>query len=193
MEAYLHDFVNWEQNDWVQLLPIVEFTYNNSKNTSIGYTLFKFNCGYHLRISFEDEYNACSKSFLAKRLALELRELINIYHQNFLHIQDFQKQTHDKELKSWSFTLGEKIWLNSKYIKTKKDRKFKTKFFKPFPIYHPVQKLAYKLELLSRWKIHDVFHLLLLKQGTTNKRWINEFVMLKFNKGDDKKYEVKAI
>ncbi len=31
MEAYVRAFVNWEQNDWGKLLPIVEFAYNNVK------------------------------------------------------------------------------------------------------------------------------------------------------------------
>ena len=40
MEVYLRAFVNWEQNDWVCLLPMAEFTYNNAKNASPGHTPF---------------------------------------------------------------------------------------------------------------------------------------------------------
>ena len=47
MEAYLRAFVNWEQNDWAQLLPMAEFAYNNAKNASIGHTPFELNCGFH--------------------------------------------------------------------------------------------------------------------------------------------------
>ncbi len=36
MEAYLRAFVNWEQDDWARLLLMVEFAYNNAKNTSTG-------------------------------------------------------------------------------------------------------------------------------------------------------------
>ena len=36
MEAYLRAFDNFEQNDWAQLLPMAEFTYNNAINASIS-------------------------------------------------------------------------------------------------------------------------------------------------------------
>ena len=47
MEVYLCAFVNWKQNDWARLLLMAEFTYNNFKNASTGYTSFKLNYGYH--------------------------------------------------------------------------------------------------------------------------------------------------
>ncbi len=31
IKAYLRILINWEQDDWAKLLPIVEFTYNNAK------------------------------------------------------------------------------------------------------------------------------------------------------------------
>ena len=33
MEAYLHAFVNFEQNDWAKLLSRAEFAYNNAEKT----------------------------------------------------------------------------------------------------------------------------------------------------------------
>ena len=41
MQVYLKAFVNWEQNNWVKLLLIAEFAYNNVKNASTSYTSFK--------------------------------------------------------------------------------------------------------------------------------------------------------
>ena len=53
MQAYLRAFVNFEQNDWGQLLPMVEFTYNNTKNASTGFTFFELNCKYYLWVFYE--------------------------------------------------------------------------------------------------------------------------------------------
>ena len=47
MKAYRQAFINFEQNDWARLLPMVEFVYNNAKNTSTGHTLFELNYSYH--------------------------------------------------------------------------------------------------------------------------------------------------
>ncbi len=89
--------------------------------------------------------------------------------QNLLHAQELQKRAHDKGVKSHSYPLGEKVWLNSKYIKTKRNKKLESKFFGPFRVLHAVGKQAYKLELPTKWKIHDVFYMSLLEQNITRK------------------------
>ena len=83
--------------------------------------------------------------------------------ENLHQVQELQKQAHNKATKPRSYVPGNKIWLNSKYIKTKLNRKLEAKFFGPFQVLHPVGKQAYKLELPKKWKIHDVFHVLLLE------------------------------
>jgi transposase InsO family protein len=40
MEQYLRIFCNFKQNDWFQFLPLAEFTYNNSVNSSTKLTPF---------------------------------------------------------------------------------------------------------------------------------------------------------
>ena len=42
--------------------------------------------------------------------------------KNFYHAQKLQKRAHDKGIKPKSYALGEKVWLNSKYIKTKQNQ-----------------------------------------------------------------------
>ncbi len=163
MEAYLRVFINCEQDDWASLLPIAEFAYNNAKNASTGHTPFELNCSYHPRVSFEEEVDSRSRSRSANKLVEELKELIEVCYQNLLHAQEFQKKSHEKGVKSRSYPPSEKVWLNSKYINTKRNKKLKSKFFEPFQVLYTVGKQAYKLELPIKWKIHDVFYVSLLK------------------------------
>ena len=121
MEAYLRAFVNWEQDDWARLLPMAEFAYNNAKNANTGHTPFKLNCGYHSRVSFEGDVDPHSRSRSTNKLATELRELMEVCCQNLFHAQELQKRAHDKKVNSQSYAPGEKVWLNSKYIKTKQN------------------------------------------------------------------------
>ena len=88
MEAYFCDFVNWEQNDWARLLLMAKFAYNNIKNASTGHILFELNYDYYPCVSFKNKYGAHFRSSLAKKLATELRELMNVYYHNFLHAQN---------------------------------------------------------------------------------------------------------
>ena len=87
MEAYLKAFVNFEQDDWVRLLPMAEFVYNNAKNTSTGHMPFELNCGYHLRVFFEGDLNPRSKLKSADKLLKELRELMIVCRENLYHAQ----------------------------------------------------------------------------------------------------------
>ena len=72
MEAYLRAFINFKQNDWVRLLPMAEFAYNNAKNASTGHTSFELNCGYHPRVSYKEDLDLRSKSKTAEELSSEL-------------------------------------------------------------------------------------------------------------------------
>jgi len=47
IEAYLRAFVNKEQDNWKRLLPMAEFTYNNSATTGNGLSPFYANYGFH--------------------------------------------------------------------------------------------------------------------------------------------------
>ena len=99
-------------------------------------------------------------------------------------------------MKPQSYALGEKVWLNSKYIKTKRIWKLEAKFFGPFQILHSIGKQAYKLDFPTKWKIHNVFHVSLLEQDTTREGRMNELFSEpepNFDAGDNKKYKVEAI
>ena len=126
---------------------MAEFAYNNAKNASTGHTPFELNCGYHPRVSYKENVDSRSQSKSADELSAELRELIIVCWENLHYAQELQKRAHDKGVKPRNYALGEKVWLNSKYIKTKHNRKLKAKFFEPFQVLHPVGKQAYKREL----------------------------------------------
>ena len=174
---------------------MVEFAYNNAKNTSTGHTLFELNCGYHPRILYRDDINPRSKSKSADKLSAKLRELIIICQKNLHHAQELQKQANDKATKPKSYVPSNKVWLNSKYIKIKWNWKLEVKFFRPFRVLYPVGKQAYKLELFRKWKIHYVFHKSLLEHNTTKKKCVNKEVrQMEFNTGNNSgEYKVETI
>ena len=86
---------------------MAEFIYNNAKNTSSGYTPF-----YHPWMSYKKDVKPHSKS-----------------KKNLHHAQEFQKRAYNKGVKPRSYVPSDKVWLNSKYIKIKQNRKLEAKFF----------------------------------------------------------------
>ena len=196
MEVYLWAFVNFNQNNWARLLLMVVSVYKNAKNASNGHLPFKLNCGYHHWMLYKEKVDSRSKSKSADKLSAKLKELMIVCRENVHHAQEIQKRAHYKGVKSRNYAPGDNVWLNSRYIKTKRNQKLEVKFFGPFQILHPVGKQAYKLKLPRKWKIHDVFHVSMLKQDTTRTGRVDEEVrQMKFDVSDDEngEYEVEAI
>lgn len=63
-----------------------------------------------------------------------------VYRDNFQYAQKLQKQFYNKHAKSQSYALGQKVWLNAKYIRTKQNHKLEVKFFRFFRVLNPVRK-----------------------------------------------------
>ena len=70
-------------------------------------------------MSYKEEVDPRSKSKSAGGLLVELRELMIVCQENLHHAQEFPKRAHNKGVKSRSYAFDNKVWLNSKYIKTK--------------------------------------------------------------------------
>ena len=116
---------------------MAELAYNNAKHANTGYIPFELNCGCHLRVSCKGDVEPRSRSKVADELTEELRNFIAVCRENLQHAQKLQKRAHDKGFKPGSYAPGKKVWLNSKYMKTKCNRKLKAKFFGPFSSFAP--------------------------------------------------------
>ena len=85
MKAYLQVFINFEQNNWAQLLSITKFAYNNAKNASTGHTFFELNYGYHPRVSYKEDLDLHSKSKTAEKLFSKPQNLMAVCQQNLYY------------------------------------------------------------------------------------------------------------
>ena len=93
---------------------------------------FEFNCRYHPYVFYKENVNPHSRSKVANELTKKLRNLMVICRKNLQHAQELLKRGHDKRTKPKSYAPSKKVWLNSKYIKTKCNRKLEVKFFESF-------------------------------------------------------------
>src|SRR5882724_10947119 len=58
---------NYQQDNWSKLLPLAEFTYNNTLSATTGITPFFTNKGYHLNLTIHPEHDlasACACDFV---------------------------------------------------------------------------------------------------------------------------------
>ncbi|SJL16828.1 uncharacterized protein ARMOST_20357 [Armillaria ostoyae] len=169
LEQYIHIYCSYQQDNWDLLLPIAEFAYNNAPNASTGISPFFANKSYHPNITVHPEHDIASTQ--ARDFVVNLDEL----HQ-FLHDEIIQAQSHYKIQadKHWNlappFKVGDKVFLNSKHIKTVcLTVKFVEKFLGPFEIMAQPGSHSFTLKLPSDLcAIHPVFHVSQLESVEEN-------------------------
>jgi hypothetical protein len=60
-------------------------------------------------------------------------------------------------------TIGQKVWLDTRNMKTNYHKKMAPKLEGPFKIEEVLGPVTYQLKLPNTWKIHNVFYAVLLK------------------------------
>jgi len=171
IEAYLRAFVGHEQDNWVRLLPMAEFVYNNSVTTGNGVTPFYANYGFHPRtINPPDEkdepVNPTSTVYGHWMTAIHdsARKGLEATQERM------RRYTNPNRKPPPAYQVGDLVMLNGRNIKTRRpSRKMDHKNHGPFQIEKVVSPLAVRLTLPRKWKIHNVFHVSLLEPYRTSK------------------------
>ena len=96
---------------------MAKFIYNNAKIANTGQIPFELNCRYHFCVLYKEDIDLHFKSKSVYKLLVVLREIMIICQKNFYHVQKLQKRAHNQGVKPQSYASGNKVWLNSKYIK----------------------------------------------------------------------------
>ena len=73
LEQYLYVYCNYQQDNWFELLSLMEFAYNNALSTMTSVSPFFTNKGYHPNITVHSKHNIASSQ--AYNFAIDLNEL----------------------------------------------------------------------------------------------------------------------
>ena len=73
------------------------------------------------------------------------------------------------------FEKGQKVWLDTRNLKTNYHKKMAPKREGPFEIEEVLGPVTYRLKLPATWRIHNVFHAILLKPYQENKVYGENF------------------
>ena len=164
LEGYLRAYVSYQQDDWVDYLPLAEFAFNNHVNSSTKQTPFFATYGFHP--AFSPRLSLDSNVPAASDLATRLERLHAELRAELKHAQDVQARYYNKRVSDGPrFKPGDLVWLLRRNIKTTRPSdKLDHRRLGPFPVDRAVSDTAYKLHLptyLSR--LHPVFHISLLE------------------------------
>ncbi|QRV88426.1 Retrotransposable element Tf2 protein [Ceratobasidium sp. AG-Ba] len=158
VEVYLRHYVAYKQDDWVGILPMAEFAYNNSVNASTNQTPFFACYGFRPRFSVGQQMDESVPHVdeRANQLKLRMEELQSSvalanekikYYYNLKH--------HSPE----DIKVGDKVWLDAQNIKTECPvAKLSAKRIGPYKVVKKEGTHAFRLDLPHTLLVHPVFH-----------------------------------
>lgn len=162
LEQYLRCYLDYQQENWLQLLPIAEFVYNNSQHASLKNSPFYINYGFNpaIELSTHVSTNTTSTDF-----ATNFDELLETARNEMRLAQQQQKRFADKHRRPHDIQVGKMVWLNRRNLKsTRPNQKLDYRRFGPFEVTEQVNENAFRIKLPPLLnKIHDVFHVSLLE------------------------------
>nr|KYP60651.1 Transposon Ty3-I Gag-Pol polyprotein [Cajanus cajan] len=147
---------------WEEVLPLVEFTYNNSFHASIGMAPFEALYGRRCRTPL-CWYQDGESVVVGPELVLQTTEKVKLIQERMKTAQSRQKSYAEKRRKPLEFVEGEHVFLKvtptSGVGRALKAKKLTPRFVGPYQIIHRVGPVAYRLALPpSLSNLHDVFH-----------------------------------
>jgi len=164
LEQFLHLFVNEQQDDWDELLPLGEFSYNNHVHSSTQQTPFMADVGWNPQMGFEPrEVRSRLESVNEFRDRMEkgldeAKAALNKAKDKYAQYYN-RHQTLAPELKP-----GDLVWIEADNIATTRpSAKLAHKRLEPWPVEARIGHGAYRITLPpSLCRLHPIFPIIKL-------------------------------
>ncbi len=152
--------MNYQQDNWALLLPLVEFAYNNAMSATTGISPFFTNKGYHPRQS--TNLLAPSSSSEAQHYVADLDQLHSQLKVSITEAQEcYQKAVDHQQMPSPAFRIGNHVYVKAKFFcTTRPSRKLAEKNLGPFEIIGTPGMHSVTVHLPQQFQgVHPVFHI----------------------------------
>ncbi|KAA3456998.1 DNA/RNA polymerases superfamily protein [Gossypium australe] len=153
---------------WERYLPLVEFAYNNSFQSSIKMAPYEVLYGRKCRTPLYWTELSDNK-ILGVDLIKETEQKVAVIRDSLKMASDRQKSYIDLKRKDIEFQIGDRVFLKvppwKKIFRFGRKGKLSSRFIGPYEVIERVGPVAYKLRLPSELdKIHNVFHVSMLRR-----------------------------
>ena len=116
------NFVNYDQSDWYQLLPLAEYAYNNSKARADKLTPFFANYGFHTRTEWMKDRDVQNPG--ATIYTPWMQTVQNKARKTSEQTQETMKKYYNQRARPQpDIDIGDLVMLNAKNIRTKRPTK----------------------------------------------------------------------
>lgn len=151
-------------------LNIAKFVYNNNINSIINKTFFELMFDVEIKLK-----NVLQKIFrknisTARNWTNILTKTKIVFQQKWIQLTKRAQKNYDKKHVDIKFKSGNMMYLNVKNIEfIRPFKKFDYKYYKFYQVLKLIKKIFYRFDFLGTLnKIHDVFHVFLLKSIQDN-------------------------
>ncbi len=149
-------FINHQQNNWADLLPLAQYTHNSWPSATTKKTPYELILGYTPEMHQPQHTGNMPKTKERLEQILEARRAAQAA------ITHAQSQYKDSPCFK-PYSEGDKVWLDARNLKMMHPTfKLAPKRYGPFPITRKILATTYALKFPPQWCIHPVFHALLL-------------------------------
>jgi hypothetical protein len=193
VQQYLRHYLDWNQADWVELLPIAQFALNNTENATTRQVPHYANLGRQLRMSWTN----IPREGISEQAEVKGRYMQMLHQSMSRDIQwaeQKMKAYYDKKREDAPILeKGERVYLlrrtmgnkNFNIPSKKPSNKLDAIKYGPFTIKKKLANDNYELQLPSRMKIHPIFHISLLEPTASQHE--------NYDEADEEEHEVERI
>ncbi|CAI7813547.1 unnamed protein product, partial [Closterium sp. NIES-54] len=149
-------------NKWDLHLPVLEFAYNNAKHAATGETPFFLCYGRHPLIPQQPTVPAAVQP--AQDFVTTMQQLWDPTHKRLQDILSSHKCLADRHRRDHTIAVGDHVLLDTCNLNLGHlPSKLRPRFCGPFLVEEQVTPVTFRLRLPASWKIHNAFHVQLLK------------------------------
>ena len=117
LEQYLLIYCNHQRDNWAELLPLAEFSFNNSPSTTTSVSSFFANKGYHPDLTVNSEIGLSSTQ--AQECTSNLSELHDFLHSEMALAQKcYQGPTDTRRSTLPDFKIEDEVYVKAKYFQS---------------------------------------------------------------------------
>ncbi len=190
-ESYLRNYVNYQQNDWVRWLNIIEYVYNNNLNNVLKQTFFQMMFDSEMRFENVIQKDLKIDVFAARDRVVHVSKMRRTCEARWKQTLKRAKRNYNKKRAQIEFKINDKVFLNARnIISIKSFKKLNYKYYDSYTISESINKISYKLNFSSIMKdIHDVFHVFLLKFANDKNDETSSLIWIE----DEKQWKIEKI
>jgi hypothetical protein len=162
IEQYLRCYVNFEQDNWVDLLPTAQLAYNSANTETTNVSPFFANYGFHPELRQGPAVEVPRAAIRAERL----QEMQGMLRDTLEFVRERMRVHYDKHrVEGPPLEEGDKVFLLTRNLRTKRpSKKLDFKKIGPFKIAKKISTSNYELDLPRTMRLRThVFHISLLE------------------------------